>query len=240
LAPMEATWVDAAFREESERPFITDQRGRIIVSATTGWKGRTLEDIALLERPLSHGTVLVRVADAPAGAAGLFLVHERPLARLGWRLYVLTSSRQVWRDARTAAWAGGAAAASLSLLVVVVQQRRRVLAQKLATREALQRATDLLEQKVRQRTAELEQAHERVLVSLFVNALDAMADGGERRIEVSAHAVQGRVLVRVTDTGRGIAAGVRERLFEPFFTTKPVGEGMGLGLVISQHIVHEF
>jgi two-component system C4-dicarboxylate transport sensor histidine kinase DctB len=365
LAPMEATWVDAAFRDDSERPFVTDQRGRIIVSATTAWKGRALEDIALVERALSHGAVLVRLADGPAGAAGLFLVHERPLARLGWRLHVLTSTRQVWRDARTAAWAGGAAAASLSLLMVVVLQRRRVLAQKLATREALQRAHDQLEVKVRQRTTELEQAQEelvqagklallgqmsagishelgqpltalrglagnarvllersrlpevsqnlddiagmvermgritaqlksfarkspelpgpvpieravanarqlvaarleheqvrlttdiapgiaahcdatrleQVLVNLFVNALDAMAGSAERRIAVSARTEGERVLVRVADSGPGLAPAVRERLFEPFFTTQPVGEGMGLGLVISQHIVHEF
>jgi two-component system C4-dicarboxylate transport sensor histidine kinase DctB len=57
---------------------------------------------------------------------------------------------------------------------------------------------------------------------------------------VSAADTGERVVVRVADSGPGIPPALSERLFEPFFTTKPPGEGLGLGLVISSHIVREF
>jgi signal transduction histidine kinase len=47
------------------------------------------------------------------------------------------------------------------------------------------------------------------------------------------------VSVRVTDTGRGIAAEDLERVFDPFFSTKEARHGTGLGLAISQGIVRE-
>jgi CheY-like chemotaxis protein len=80
------------------------------------------------------------------------------------------------------------------------------------------------------------------LLNLAINARDAMK--GEGTITVSAEnvaldkeACAGRelspgeyVLLKVSDSGSGMAPNVLARAFEPFFTTKPDGHGTGLGL----------
>ncbi|KQV92313.1 ATP-binding protein [Pelomonas sp. Root1237] len=83
---------------------------------------------------------------------------------------------------------------------------------------------------------------EQVLVNLFGNAIDAMQNEAERQLRVQVIAQDGgrRALMRVQDSGAGVGEADLQRLFEPFFTTKPAGEGLGLGLVISAKIVHEF
>ncbi|MGB3262617.1 MAG: PAS domain-containing protein [Microcoleus sp.] len=48
-----------------------------------------------------------------------------------------------------------------------------------------------------------------------------------------------QVVVRIADSGPGIAAEVQSRMFDPFFTTKPIGSGTGLGLSISYQIVKD-
>ena len=58
---------------------------------------------------------------------------------------------------------------------------------------------------------------QRVLVNLFVNALEAMPNGGT--IRVSAVGERESVLIKVRDTGPGITPEIRERLFEPFATS---------------------
>jgi len=72
-----------------------------------------------------------------------------------------------------------------------------------------------------------------VIANLMVNALEALHQGAERRIELRCRLDGDRVLLSVRDTGAGIADDVLPRLFQPFFTTKPRGSGLGLGLAIS-------
>jgi two-component system C4-dicarboxylate transport sensor histidine kinase DctB len=80
---------------------------------------------------------------------------------------------------------------------------------------------------------------EQVLVNLLGNAIDAMNQQQTRRVRIAARAEGDRCVIRVSDTGGGIDDTTLHRLFEPFFTTKPAGEGLGLGLVISQNIVQQ-
>ena len=75
---------------------------------------------------------------------------------------------------------------------------------------------------------------ERVLVNLFVNALDVMPCGGD--IQISAIPQHRSVLIKIRDTGPGIDPEIRGRLFQPFATAGKSG-GLGLGLTFSRQAV---
>src|SRR5690606_31112986 len=79
-----------------------------------------------------------------------------------------------------------------------------------------------------------------VFLNLLVNAGQAIDPGAPRQHRImvtTADLDDGRVEVRVSDTGCGMSDRVRQRIFEPFYTTKPAGEGTGIGLAISHSIV---
>jgi signal transduction histidine kinase len=75
-----------------------------------------------------------------------------------------------------------------------------------------------------------------VLVNLFLNALDAMPQGGRMTVELKVSGRTGAQLT-VADTGPGIPAEMNGRLFTPFASSKPTGTGLGLSL--SRRIVEE-
>lgn len=81
---------------------------------------------------------------------------------------------------------------------------------------------------------------EQVIVNLISNALDAVEEQADRRIDIGAEAKEGRVRLTVSDNGPGIAEQHRGAIFDPFFTTKPAGLGLGLGLSMSYNIVKDF
>ena len=78
---------------------------------------------------------------------------------------------------------------------------------------------------------------QQVFLNLFMNARDAMPDGGMLEVRTGAH--NGSVEVEVTDTGMGISPEHLNRIFDPFFTTKSSGRGTGLGLSVSYGIIKE-
>jgi signal transduction histidine kinase len=78
---------------------------------------------------------------------------------------------------------------------------------------------------------------QQVFLNLFVNARDAMPEGGNLRITTDT--LNSKIEILVRDTGTGISTENITKIYDPFFTTKSPGKGTGLGLSVSYGIVQE-
>ena len=72
-----------------------------------------------------------------------------------------------------------------------------------------------------------------VLLNIAKNGIEAMPAGGT--LTFTSGREHDRVLVRISDSGEGVAPEIMDKIFLPFYSTKP--KGSGLGLAISQTIV---
>lgn len=109
--------------------------------------------------------------------------------------------------------------------------------------DLLQRTEDLIEADARQRHVTLEfsvhpedlqlevdaDRFSQTMLNLYLNAIEAMEAGGIITVEASAQ--EGEVVLRVSDSGRGIHPDHLPHVFDPYFTTKPEGVGLGLANV---------
>jgi C4-dicarboxylate-specific signal transduction histidine kinase len=183
LESIESTWIEYAAGSQSERLLVIDDNGVVIMSSNPAWRymttsplssaqhmalGRSnryppgiLEPLGMrVERRLEYGTHLVRMTDGNLPAAeALFVAEEQQMARPGWRLMTLSGVAPVRRDAVNAAIGAAALGGLVGVLGLYLRQRRRAVAQRLAAREALERAKDELELRVLERTAALSDAN---------------------------------------------------------------------------------
>jgi two-component system, NtrC family, sensor histidine kinase HydH len=70
-----------------------------------------------------------------------------------------------------------------------------------------------------------------VLLNLYLNALEAMNQGGALSVSLSTEEDSRWVKISVSDTGAGIRKEDLEHIFDPYFTTKQTGTGLGLAIV---------
>lgn len=68
-----------------------------------------------------------------------------------------------------------------------------------------------------------------ILLNLYLNAVQAMDNGGTLGVKVATE--KGCLFVEVNDTGSGIALSDMERIFDPYYTTRAGGTGLGLAMV---------
>jgi two-component system, NtrC family, nitrogen regulation sensor histidine kinase NtrY len=71
---------------------------------------------------------------------------------------------------------------------------------------------------------------EQVLINLFRNAIQALADTTDKQLKVTVTRINETISISVADNGKGIPQDIIETIFVPFFTTKTNGSGIGLTL----------
>ncbi len=107
---------------------------------------------------------------------------------------------------------------------------------KQCARATLQRAAPLVEFEIKLDEGVGEIATDAAMVTqildnLLINAVDAI--GGQGKVTVTTRQQEGRIVIEIIDTGKGIHPDLLAKIFDPFFSTKGAGKGYGLGLAIS-------
>jgi PAS domain S-box-containing protein len=80
---------------------------------------------------------------------------------------------------------------------------------------------------------------QQALLNLFINASDAMPEGGVLTVTTADSSKDGFLEISISDSGHGMSEEDLKDIFEPFFSTKEEGKGVGLGLSVTYGIITE-
>jgi len=186
LEQLEKSWATV------EAPvFVSDENGVVILSSVSAWKFTTLRPLDEKTRQsfdhtqqynrralqplgvketaaIGQGTRIVKVAREKSDAvsvypiSGQFMAQSRPLEGSSWTLTVFSNVEQVDDMSAIRAAVAGVTTVLLCILAMMFNERRRHLQDRLAAREALQKAYDQLERKVEERTQDLSSANQKL------------------------------------------------------------------------------
>lgn len=162
LAEFENTW------RSSEDPItLSDRSGVVFLSNRAAWRYHSMgsldstaqHDISDTLQYANHA--ITPVSSLPVLSQNGFDGHvTRPIGRLGWRLMLFPSQARITRIAQLWTAATALLMAIMGISLWAIYQRRRRLEERLESRNALQRAAAELEQKIAQRTQELQLANQ--------------------------------------------------------------------------------
>lgn len=71
---------------------------------------------------------------------------------------------------------------------------------------------------------------EQVLINVLTNSVEAMPENGQLQVQTKFHLSENLIEINVSDTGKGIAEEIQNKIFDPFYTTKKHGTGLGLSI----------
>jgi two-component system, NtrC family, nitrogen regulation sensor histidine kinase NtrY len=80
---------------------------------------------------------------------------------------------------------------------------------------------------------------QQALVNLIQNAIDAVKDIPTPSIVLLTRLMDRRIVIEISDNGRGIDLEILDKIFIPFYTTKPSGSGVGLALARQIVLLHK-
>jgi PAS domain S-box-containing protein len=214
------------------------------------------EELRMMSQQLWHATKLATMGELAASVA-----HElnNPLATVSLRAEALLAQTPPRAPMRHALEVISQETDRMGKLVADLLQFSRRSGQQRSTvdvRDEVDKTLELIQYHLRRRNVNVvrtfapdvpvvladRQQLRQVLLNLFINASDAMPQGGALTIHIATGALNGgetAVVTEVADTGDGIPAEVLPRIWEPFYTTKPEGKGTGLGLAICRRIVED-
>lgn len=206
---------------------------------------RDLTEVQNLKREIERSRRLASVGRLAAGVA-----HEirNPLSSIkGFATYFKERYRDIPEDEKTA-----------GIMVQEVERLNRVISQLLefARPVALQKkpapvqgliehSLKMVEKEARDKGIEIRSSippdagevpvdadrMNQVLLNLYLNAMEAMDEGGLLRVDVRRDSGSRRLVITVSDTGSGIDKADLVHVFDPYFTTKQSGTGLGLAIV---------
>ncbi len=79
-----------------------------------------------------------------------------------------------------------------------------------------------------------------IMDNLIKNAIDAMEHSDKKCLGIKTGMENGDIIIKISDTGEGIAEEDLEKIFSPDYTTKPVGKGTGLGLASVKAMINAY
>jgi two-component system C4-dicarboxylate transport sensor histidine kinase DctB len=162
LVEFEHTW------SRSDDPLaLADHKGVVFLSNRDGWRYHSLspldeQDQHYLTGTLQYAGQSIRPIELlpKSVKAGFGEYVAKPVGRLGWQLMLFPSQAKIVRTATYSALAAALLLAIAAISVWAAYQRRRRMEERLASRKALQRAAEDLDEKIAQRTQELLEANQ--------------------------------------------------------------------------------